>query len=127
MADRTGVVLEGTPICVDRWCRTDGAHLFFLTHAHTDHTVGLTALWNLGTIYCTKITAALITRKIGVDPGRIVILEVGSVYSIGLDHTQGERGGVTAKVTVFDANHCPGAAMFLFEGWVVGACAPYAC
>ena len=42
MADRAGVLIQGTPICVDRWQRTPGVFLYFLSHAHSDHTQGLT-------------------------------------------------------------------------------------
>jgi hypothetical protein len=52
----------------------------------------------------TDTTANIITRRLGVDPSRIVRLELGSRYEIPLD----ERGGVTATVTLYDANHCPG-------------------
>jgi glyoxylase-like metal-dependent hydrolase (beta-lactamase superfamily II) len=52
MAAAGGVVIEGTPIAVDRWQRTDGVRLFFLTHAHADHTSGLGPSWELGAIYC---------------------------------------------------------------------------
>lgn len=34
MASNKGVVIPGSPVVVDRWLRTDGARLFFLTHMH---------------------------------------------------------------------------------------------
>lgn len=119
MASASGVVLEGTPICVDRWKRTEGGKVYFLTHAHTDHTVGLTSEFFSGMLYCTEITACLIIRRLGVDPSRVTTLEVGSAYSIPIDDRLGENGGVTFTVTLFDANHCPGAVMYLFHGYAL--------
>ena len=40
-------------------------------------------------------------------------LEVGRSHSLPLDHRQ----TVYVNVTLIDANHCPGAVMFLFEGY----------
>ncbi|KAF4750585.1 DNA cross-link repair 1A protein, partial [Perkinsus olseni] len=58
-----------------------------------------------GTIYCSPITAELVTQVVGVDASRVVKLEMGRPTEIG---------GV--QVTCIDANHCPGAVMFLFCG-----------
>ncbi|KAF4672013.1 DNA cross-link repair 1A protein [Perkinsus chesapeaki] len=83
---------------------------YFLTHFHGDHTCGLTKGFSKGTIYCSKITAELVTKIIGVDQMRVVALEVGQPVEIA---------GV--QVTCLDANHCPGAVMFLFcgqGGWI---------
>lgn len=51
--DSAGCVLHGTPVVVDRWRQTAGARLFFLTHIHSDHTVGLSSTWRAGTLFCT--------------------------------------------------------------------------
>ncbi|KAF4708799.1 DNA cross-link repair 1A protein, partial [Perkinsus olseni] len=78
---------------------------YFLTHFHGDHTWGLAKGFCKGTIYCSPITAELVTQVIGVDASRVVKLEMGRPTEIG---------GV--QVTCIDANHCPGAVMFLFCG-----------
>lgn len=47
------------------------------------------------------------------DPPLQVPLEVGQRTLVALD----ERGAETMEVTVIDANHCPGAVMFLFKAY----------
>ncbi|XP_033925652.1 5' exonuclease Apollo [Melopsittacus undulatus] len=104
-----GSVLAGTPIAVDLWRvrRAAGARLFFLSHLHADHTVGLGSTWDRP-LYCSPCTARLLPRRLQVPTRWIRPLEVGE------SHVLGEE--VTVTVTLLDANHCPGSVMFLFEG-----------
>lgn len=113
MAERSGVVIERTPIVVDRWVKTEGARLFFLTHAHTDHTQGLHKRWCWGQIFCTEITKKLVQLWYGFPDDMFVILVVGESHRVQLDNV----GAEYMMVTAFDANHCPGAVMYLFEGY----------
>ena len=136
-----GVVLPHTPIAVDTWVRHAGVRLYFLTHAHagaagwrgaggarrqvtvtitpfplpfrTDHTEGLRPSWDLGPVYCSAPTKALIEDKYALDPALVRALPVGEPVLVPLD----ADGGVTMTVTALDAAHCPGAVMFLFEGY----------
>ncbi|KAJ1486279.1 beta-lactamase-like protein [Baffinella frigidus] len=73
-------------------------------HFHADHYGGLTKKFNHGTIYCTSITARLVRLRLGVSADVIVELPFNTPVEV--------RG---VKVTVLDANHCPGAGLFLFE------------
>ena len=90
-----------------------GAH--FLTHAHSDHLVGLKNGWRSPTgakIYCTAITKALILRKYPKLPGTsIVTLAPDQPTVVDLGGT-----GELLTVTAIDAGHCPGSVGFLFEG-----------
>eukprot|EP00041_Stephanoeca_diplocostata_P011916 m.197992 g.197992 ORF g.197992 m.197992 type:complete len:594 (-) comp18727_c0_seq1:551-2332(-) len=113
MAERSGVVLENTPIVVDRWVKTEGARLFFLTHAHTDHTQGLHKRWCCGQIFCTEITKKLIQLWFEFPDEMFVLLVAGEARKVSLDNV----GKEYMTVTPFDANHCPGAVMYLFEGY----------
>eukprot|EP00439_Symbiodinium_sp_Y106_P085100 s548_g27.t1 len=83
--------------------RKDVSH-YVLTHFHSDHTVGLTRNFDCGTIYCTDVTAALITEMMGVDAARVVALPLQQPLQV-----QG------VWLTFVDAGHCPGSAMVVFE------------
>ncbi|XP_068029205.1 5' exonuclease Apollo [Anomalospiza imberbis] len=102
----SGTVLAGTPIAVDFWSlrRAAGARLFFLSHMHSDHTVGLSSTWHRP-LYCSPLTARLLHHRLQVPMCWIRPLEVGQSHVVG-----------EVTVTLIDSNHCPGSVMFLFEG-----------
>ncbi|XP_005530193.1 PREDICTED: 5' exonuclease Apollo [Pseudopodoces humilis] len=102
----SGTVLPGTPIAVDFWSlrRAAGARLFFLSHMHSDHTVGLSSTWSRP-LYCSPLTARLLHRRLQVPMCWIRPLEVGQSHVVD-----------EVTVTLIDSNHCPGSVMFLFEG-----------
>ncbi|XP_028590367.2 5' exonuclease Apollo [Podarcis muralis] len=109
-----GTLIAGTPIAVDFWnIRKAGrARLFFLSHMHSDHTVGLSSTWNRP-IYCSPVTGQILHLRLKVAEKWIHPLEVGDSHVLALDEMQRE----TMTVTLIDANHCPGSVMFLFEGY----------
>ncbi|XP_007462539.1 PREDICTED: 5' exonuclease Apollo [Lipotes vexillifer] len=109
-----GVLIPQTPIAVDFWSlrRAGSARLFFLSHMHSDHTVGLSSTWTRP-LYCSPVTAYLLHRHRQVSKQWIRALEVGESHVLPLD----EVGRETMTVTLIDANHCPGSVMFLFEGY----------
>ncbi|XP_037356058.1 5' exonuclease Apollo [Talpa occidentalis] len=109
-----GLLIPHTPIAVDFWSlrRAASARLFFLSHMHSDHTVGLTSTWSRP-LYCSPVTAYLLHRHLQVSKQWIRALEVGESHVLPLD----EIGRETMTVTLLDANHCPGSVMFLFEGY----------
>ncbi|KAI3468334.1 hypothetical protein Pfo_024997, partial [Paulownia fortunei] len=97
--------IPGTPFRVDafKYLRRDCSH-WFLTHFHLDHYQGLTRSFCQGMIYCSSITAKLVNLKIGIPWEKIQVLPLNQKINIaGID------------VTCFDANHCPGAIIILFE------------
>ncbi|XP_039605307.1 5' exonuclease Apollo isoform X2 [Polypterus senegalus] len=110
-----GVVIPRTPIAVDFWQvrKCSQVRLFFLSHMHSDHTVGLTSTWSNRPIYCSLLTAKLLHQKLQVKEKWIYPLEEGRAHMLPLD----EVGKETVTVTLIDANHCPGSVMFLFEGY----------
>jgi hypothetical protein len=65
---------------------------------------GLRSDFTAGLIYCSPITKRLIVNKNKVPTERVQPLELDRRHVID---------GV--GVTLIDANHCPGAAMMLFE------------
>ncbi|NXA01802.1 DCR1B exonuclease, partial [Nesospiza acunhae] len=139
----SGTVLAGTPIAVDFWSlrKAAGVRLFFLSHMHSDHTVGLSSTWSRP-LYCSPLTARLLHHRLQVgvsrpplpsSPGHphmpvpnLVICPAPALPSpwplqvpkcwirpleVGQSHVVGE-----VTVTLIDSNHCPGSVMFLFEG-----------
>ncbi|KAM6217576.1 5' exonuclease Apollo-like [Rhynchocyon petersi] len=109
-----GALIPHTPIAVDFWSlrRAGSARLFFLSHMHSDHTVGLSSTW-ARPLYCSPITAHLLHRRLQVSKQWIRALEVGESHVLPVD----EIGQETMTVTLINANHCPGSVMFLFEGY----------
>ncbi|KAI9035146.1 DNA cross-link repair protein PSO2 [Aspergillus affinis] len=102
-------IIPGFSICVDafRYGAVEGCSAYFLTHFHSDHYIGLTASWRHGPIYCSKPTANLVRQQLKVDPKWLVSLEFEKKYDV-----PGTNG---VQVTLIEANHCPGSALFLFE------------
>ncbi|XP_031650610.1 5' exonuclease Apollo [Oncorhynchus kisutch] len=110
-----GKLIPHTPLAVDFWQVRKCPHvrLFFLSHMHSDHTVSLTSTWANRPIYCSPVTATLLKLKLQVRERWIHPLEVGEPNMLPLDDIGKER----LTVTLMDANHCPGAVMFLFQGY----------
>ncbi|KAK9272293.1 hypothetical protein L1049_002664 [Liquidambar formosana] len=96
----------GTPFTVDafRYGHIEGCSAYFLTHFHYDHYGGLTKGWSHGPIYCSPLTARLLRMCLSVNPSFIRPLEQNIEHVI-----EGIR------VTMLDANHCPGAALIHFR------------
>ncbi|PCH36378.1 DRMBL-domain-containing protein [Wolfiporia cocos MD-104 SS10] len=103
-------VMQGMPIAVDafRYGTIPGVTVYFLTHAHSDHYTNLSGNWKSGPIYCSEGTANLIVHMLGVDRKWVRPLPMDTPTTVP------DTGGV--RVTLIEANHCPGSCLFLFEG-----------
>ncbi|XP_002529728.2 5' exonuclease Apollo isoform X1 [Ricinus communis] len=101
---------RGLPFSVDTWSPTSKRKRhYFLTHAHKDHCSGILAHSSYP-IYATHLTKSLLLLYFPqLEDSLFVGIEVGQ--SLVIDDPYGNF-----SVTAFDANHCPGAVMFLFEG-----------
>jgi len=95
--------LPGTTIEVDD-LRPEDASLYIVTHYHADHRRGLRG-GDPRPILCSPLTARLFERLHRVPPAGIRRIEPGQTLALDGDMT----------VQAFDANHCPGALMLLFE------------
>ncbi|GET92393.1 hypothetical protein, conserved [Leishmania tarentolae] len=123
---------------------------YFLSHFHSDHYAGITNLWHSGTIYCSRPTAALTQSQLGVPSSWLFPMDLGKTYifslstGVCLSHVPEtphhpcvqavlsssatpSRGEAQEKnddgifaVRLIQANHCPGAVMFLFVSPVFG-------
>lgn len=104
-------ILDGMPIAVDAFCygAVPNVKAYFLSHAHADHYTQLSGNWCHGPIYCSRTTANLIVLKLGVDKKWVKPLDFDQPFE--LPNVPGP-----VKVTMMDANHCPGSSIFLFEG-----------
>ncbi|KAE8354196.1 cytochrome P450-domain-containing protein [Aspergillus coremiiformis] len=102
-------IIPGFSICVDafRYGAVEGCSAYFLSHFHSDHYIGLTASWRHGPIYCSKATGNLVRQQLKVNPRWLIDLEFEKTTEVP------STGGV--QVTLIEANHCPGSAIFLFE------------
>lgn len=101
---------EENIIAVDAFCYSpnEKISIYLLTHFHSDHYGGLCKSWDNGNmIICTPITSRLMQGKFKIPFDRIFVLEKYGVPT--------EIPGTEMQVTVFDANHCPGAGIFVIE------------
>ncbi|KAL0467660.1 beta-lactamase-like protein [Neurospora intermedia] len=101
----------------------------FLSHVHTDHLAGLDTLRS-PFVYCSAATREIllrletVSRRINYAQGILEARQLSYKHlrnllkPLPLDtpvELELEPGNYI-QVTLLDANHCPGAAMFLFEG-----------
>jgi len=101
------------PILVDAFqYSSEGCDCYFLSHFHADHYMGLDCHWNFGTIFCTSTTAGLVRQRLR-PKCNIVIMDLDVEYPLNV-------GGQAVKVTLLDANHCPGSCCMLFSFPEVG-------
>ncbi|KAL4786221.1 cytochrome P450-domain-containing protein [Aspergillus varians] len=102
-------IITGFSISVDafRYGAVDACNAYFLSHFHSDHYMGLSKSWRHGPIYCSRATGNLVRQQLKVDPKWIVDLQFETKTEV--------PGTGGAQVTMIEANHCPGSAIFLFE------------
>ncbi|XP_020572583.1 5' exonuclease Apollo-like [Phalaenopsis equestris] len=98
---------RGLPFSVDTWSHASMLKRHhFLTHAHKDHLSGIAAFCS----FRTRLTKTLVRRQSPqLEDSLFVEIELGELMVI--KDPDGDF-----SVRAFDANHCPGAVMFLFEG-----------
>lgn len=103
-------VMHGMPLAVDafRFGPIPGCVGYFLSHAHSDHYIGLGPNWNAGPVYCTQTSVNLLATSLRVPQAFLHPLPLNQEFEVP------GSGGV--KVTLLPANHCPGSCVFLFRG-----------
>lgn len=97
--------IPDTPFVVDafNYGVIPGVKVYFLSHFHSDHFIGLRKNFSMP-IFCSQVTANLVNLQLRVDKKYLHVLKIGE-----------PRVVCGVEVEVYDANHCPGAIMFLFR------------
>jgi hypothetical protein len=109
------MALPGISLAVDDFRKSLGVSHFLLTHMHTDHLRGLRDGWAEGTLYCSPITRTLLLHRFKINPRLVECIELGETRMICMpDHSRKQK--IYVDVTAWDANHCPGSAMFMIRG-----------
>jgi DNA cross-link repair 1A protein len=70
--------------------------------------MGLKSSFDAGVIYCSHVTAALASMRLSVRKQRLCPLALETPADIPV-------GDASVRVTLIEANHCPGSTMMLFE------------
>lgn len=98
-------IIEGSLFAVDAFRYGEISHVefYFLTHFHADHYIGLRKKFS-HTIYLSEITAKLVRAFIGVSEEYLKIVHVNVPFYID-----------DVQIIPLNANHCPGALLFLFQ------------
>ncbi|OQS03885.1 DNA cross-link repair protein [Thraustotheca clavata] len=100
--------IKGTDIIVDgfQYASPTLSNTYVLSHFHSDHYTGLNKSFGAGIVYCTPITARLVSLCLGVNEKYLHPLPLNQPYRLPNHNVQ---------MTFLDANHCPGAALILFQ------------
>lgn len=98
--------IPNTAFTVDAFSfgQIENCQFYFLSHFHADHYKGLTKKFQGGQIVCSKVTANLVKSKLGISPSMILSASVDETLQLE-----------SARITLIEANHCPGAVLFLFR------------
>jgi len=86
----------------------DPADLYLLTHFHRDHMTGLARGWSRGPMLCSPITANLLVELEGLPRRNLIPIEPDETREL-------TAAGRKLTITALEANHCPGALMFVLE------------
>ena len=96
----------GLPVAADNF--ENDAELFILSHFHRDHMAGLERGWCGGPLVCSPTTARLLAALEGVPEENLIAIEPNQTREFRV-------AGEELRITALEANHCPGALIFVLE------------
>uniref|UniRef100_A0A182Q0N4 Protein artemis n=1 Tax=Anopheles farauti TaxID=69004 RepID=A0A182Q0N4_9DIPT len=112
-----GLIPELPGIAIDRFdlrCR-DAAVLFFLSHCHTDHMIGLAEEKPLnGPLYLSPVSTVLISHRYPLLTENLRSLTLSDVLRTRVVPPDGSEP-YELSVRTLPADHCPGSVMFYLE------------
>lgn len=116
MVGTNGVIVDGI-IAVDMWdpvSLPNSVRFHFLSHCHADHIAGIQN-FNAATPIFTSSTNTTILPHVARLNGRSLNLKP---LALNEEHVlaRDDLGNESLSVVLIDANHVPGAVMFLFSG-----------
>lgn len=92
-------------VSVDAFSGGRDGKVFFLSHYHSDHRPGLYEGWNKGQIVCSDLTGKFLRKLCKINGESVLTADENCWYDCFSDF----------EFCTHDANHCPGAYMFLFK------------
>ena len=100
----SSLLLPNATIVVDDFkSKVDETGVYFLSHFHSDHYGGLSKGWAMP-VYCSESTSRLVILQLHVDAKHLRPLPMDEPTMVG-----------DVEVTLIDAQHCPGAVLFVFK------------
>jgi DNA repair metallo-beta-lactamase len=102
----------------------NSSNTFILSHWHGDHYGNLPRDGKYvgpARIHCTPVTASLLREIHGIPPEFVVEHDYGETWTHEIPSTtsllskQAQTTTCMVRITFYDANHCPGAALILFQ------------
>lgn len=107
-----GCITEFPGVGADRF--NCNASVFFLSHHHADHTVGLRNVSFNFPVYCSEGTKTLLESNVDYNHVQHLIkpLQYNQKHKISVARRNSTS---TIAVTLIPSYHCPGSCMFLFE------------
>lgn len=104
-------LIKDGPYAVDAFSYglIEGVQFYFLTHFHSDHYHGLApTTFSRSKIICSTVTARLVQLHLRIPKSLLHPLELYEPFVL----PDGK-----CIVTLYNANHCPGSVMIVFDFW----------
>lgn len=117
------VIPLSTPLAVDSFQYVSTTPFHLLSHFHSDHYIGLSKSWfdtsGASLVACTEVTSRLLLARFGSkngDDGELTLGKDNVCSLLVLPYDVWTKVPETSlEIMAWDANHCPGAGIFLIR------------